>query len=187
MRCRSARRLIPLHSGSDLPLSKAGALERHLAECATCCEELDAYRHTRQVLLSVREEDVQASGIWASLAPRLEAVDAAQRLQKPWYRRPQATVWAGRAAAAVLVLAATPFLLQQLSNSGLGPNPEDVPNGDGAPVVVMEQERKGPGLTPVDPAGEELFKLLGGFERMPENQQRPRVGFASHKPGADQY
>ena len=143
MNCRAARELLPLHSGHDLDLPEARELEAHLADCSECHSELDAFRETRNILLDVRESDVEASGIWQALAPRLEAVDAARHLQRPWYRRPSGVL---RIAAALLVLASLPFLLPDPTQPGgdAGRNAVDfavgAPGGSGGLIEVPASE-----------------------------------------------
>ncbi|MFQ5749289.1 MAG: anti-sigma factor family protein, partial [Planctomycetota bacterium] len=110
MNCRSAKRLLPLHCGGDLPLPKAERLGQHLSGCPACRRELEAYRSMRRFLAPLREEaPLLAPGLWDRLEPRLEAVDAAMQLRRPWYRRSGVVT---SLAAGFLGVVLLPFLLR---------------------------------------------------------------------------
>ncbi|MHC5037187.1 MAG: anti-sigma factor family protein [Planctomycetota bacterium] len=49
MKCKKARKLIPLHVGGDLP-DPPPALEKHLGQCPECQKEWDALSAMRRVL-----------------------------------------------------------------------------------------------------------------------------------------
>jgi putative zinc finger protein len=48
--CRAARRLLPLFAGGDLKAAKASAVADHLAACAACRAEEDAFAAARSLL-----------------------------------------------------------------------------------------------------------------------------------------
>ncbi len=107
MNCRTVRRLLPLHSGRDLAARRAVAVEAHLAACPACREELARWDGIRAEIRAARPAGVTASGVWERIAPRLDAIDAAARLRRPWYRRPGP--WLGGVAAVLLVALALDF------------------------------------------------------------------------------
>lgn len=160
MNCRAATELLPLHVGHDLSIGEARDLEMHLNGCTGCTTEMERFRESRNALLSARDDSVEASGIWQALAPRLEAIDAARQIQRPWYRRPAGIA---RVAAALLVLAAVPFVLP------MGEGALDAPGGEpagpelydlaledaGAPVLAESESGE---LVPA--SNEELLRFL---------------------------
>lgn len=103
MNCRAALPLLPLHAGGDLGPARTADLELHLAGCPSCVREFAAYAELRS-MLAATHTPLPAAGLWDVLAPRLDAVDAARRLRRPWYRSP----WPYSAAAAILLLVFLP-------------------------------------------------------------------------------
>lgn len=113
MNCRVASRLLPLHAGGDLGPGRSADLELHLAGCQSCCRELAAFAEVRSLLAAARAP-LPAGDLWDALAPRLDAVDAARRLRRPWYRSP----WPYSAAAAILLLLFLPPWVPNVSARG---------------------------------------------------------------------
>ncbi|HSB64025.1 MAG TPA: zf-HC2 domain-containing protein [Thermoanaerobaculia bacterium] len=50
MTCRAARRLLPLFAGGDLKAPRTGAVAGHVAACAACHAEVEAFRAARSLL-----------------------------------------------------------------------------------------------------------------------------------------
>ncbi len=50
MTCRAARRLLPLYVGGDLNEAKASAVAGHLAACAACRTEVEAFAEARSLM-----------------------------------------------------------------------------------------------------------------------------------------
>ncbi|KAA3610833.1 MAG: zf-HC2 domain-containing protein [Planctomycetota bacterium] len=144
MNCRTARKWMPLHCGGDLPLAKARALEEHVASCQTCHGELQTFRDSRGALLELRDEaDLNASGIWRTLEPRLDALEARQARILPWYRQPRRLA---QAAAVLVLVAAAPLMWPGLPSGG----EDGSTSGNGGLAELAGGN--GAGATPVMPA-----------------------------------
>lgn len=87
MSCNLPEELLALHAGGDLTVAEASQVETHIATCAPCAAELEAYRSAREALLEIREEEQPEVSLWSELDARLDAVDAAGRHRLPWFRR----------------------------------------------------------------------------------------------------
>jgi len=151
--CRHALRLIPLHAGGDLPAAQVAELELHLVGCGGCAGELQAFAELRAVVSSTRVP-APAGGLWGALDSRLDAVDAARRLRRPWYRSP----WLFSAAAAALALALVP---PWVPSAPAGAAPAD-PSRPGPAVMVASGTPGGAGgplLTPVSAPAEGLQQV----------------------------
>ncbi len=87
MSCNLPEELLALHAGGDLTVAEASQVETHIATCAPCAAELDAFRAARQALQGIRQESQPEISLWSELDARLDAVDAAGRHRLPWFRR----------------------------------------------------------------------------------------------------
>lgn len=171
MNCRGTRNRLPLHAGDDLAAAEAAAVQAHLQACPPCAREAERYAAARAELRAAVPASARPEpSLWASLEPRLAAVDAAARQRLPWYRR---TAW-WSAAAAVLVAGITVPLYWGGSD---GPGPATGPAGNAAMssglVVNAGHGAQPGGLIPV-PASE-LQRLLGSFVREGSTAPSPVV------------
>jgi hypothetical protein len=97
MSCSEWEERIALHAGGDLSPVDAEAVERHVAECATCQELLSGLRQSEELLRGAHAEPVD-SAHYAAVRARVMSELAGER--RPWWR--QAWVY-GLVAAAVLL------------------------------------------------------------------------------------
>lgn len=118
MTCRRMSELIPLHSGGDLSLGEAAEVESHLVGCPACASLAASHRTARaQLQDSLGSVEPVPPGLWAEIEPRLDAVDAAQRLSAP--RRRNLFLGMGLMTAAASIA----FFLPALLSSFQGPAP----------------------------------------------------------------
>lgn len=137
MSCNLPEELLALHAGGDLTVAEASQVESHIAKCAPCAAELDAYRSARQALLEIRDEPQPEVSLWSELDARLDAVDAAGRHRLPWFRR---FGFAPVMMSAAALLLAVVFYPDPISPTGLG----EGDSMDGPPVVADVEPRLRP-------------------------------------------
>lgn len=83
MRCRRARKILPLLAGGDLSPNKASRLERHLSSCPACRAELGELRASLEAVKSEARADTAPAwdeSNWAGLTRRIAAEPAPRRL-----------------------------------------------------------------------------------------------------------
>jgi len=107
--------LIPLHAGGDLSLGEAAEVESHLVGCPACSNLAASHRTARaQLQDSLGSTEPAFHGLWAEIEPRLDAVDAAQRLARPHRRN---LFWGmGLITAAASIVLFLPALLSSFQS-----------------------------------------------------------------------
>jgi|SaaInl4_150m_RNA_FD_contig_51_1137085_length_1799_multi_3_in_0_out_0_2 hypothetical protein len=121
MSCNLPEELLALHAGGDLTVAEASQVESHIATCAPCAAEIEAYRSARHALLEIREESQPEISLWTELDARLDAVDAAGRHRLPWFRR---------FGFAPVMMTAAALLLAVVFYPDPTANPTDLGQGD---------------------------------------------------------
>ncbi len=120
MNCRDCQQLLPLHVGGDLLADQVPGLDLHLADCSDCH---GAMQDLRRSFLALRDAapTPPVGGLYAQIAPRLDAVDATERFRSaPWRR------FAPWAAAAALLVASFVWLPKLDLNPGRPADPSSL-------------------------------------------------------------
>ncbi len=137
MSCNLPEELLALHAGGDLTVAEASQVETHIAKCAPCAAELEAFRAARLALQEIREEAQPEVSLWAELDARLDAVDAAGRHRLPWFRRFN---FAPVMMSAAALLLAVVFYPEGKDNIGTGDEPVI------STTPVLDNDLEEPGL-----------------------------------------
>jgi len=153
-----SRRLSAYLDGELSPL-RAGAVERHVARCATCASRLKGLRRTQAALRAAPPSASPAEG-WARLRERMTAPSGARAWVAP-RRRPLA--WGIAAAAGILVLAAAALYL--------GAGPEGRARARGATSFVTTADLVGEDHVALSPSIELL--LAARHNGGPAAKERP--------------
>lgn len=126
MNCTQSRELLALYAGGELESTEAGAIEKHLQDCAGCRQFSDGLESNRALLRSLRRESVtpaSLSQMRANLFTQLQNPAAVlgwrlrlERFLLTGFRKPRYAVAAMAVAAVVSVT-----LLPQMREVAAGP------------------------------------------------------------------
>ena len=164
MTCGRMSELIPLHAGGDLSLGEAAEVKSHLVGCQGCASLVASHRTAlAQLQDSLGSTERVFPGLWAEIEPRLDAVDAAQRLSAPRHRN---LFWG---MGLVTVAASIALFLPALLSSFQGPAASLVENEVQAAVPLRP-------LLPIAVASAIQAQSRLGF------RQRGQLASTSHSP-----
>lgn len=151
MTCRSVRRLLPLAARpGDLAGAKAAKVAAHVAGCAACRSELEAYR---SAIDGVRRLDEAAARSWSAPAWSAAVRRAIAGTPRPAAARPKLALRTALVAAAGILLVAVIGLVFFLNKSPLRRGEVLEARAAGAPPEISAPAayESAPGETP-DPA-----------------------------------
>lgn len=151
MTCRSVRRLLPLAARpGDLAGAKAAKVAAHVAGCAACRSELEAYR---SAIDGVRRLDEAAARSWSAPAWSAAVRRAIAGTPRPAAARPKLALRTALVAAAGILLVAVIGLVFFLNKSPLRRGEVLEARAAGAPpeISAPAAHESAPGETP-DPA-----------------------------------
>lgn len=148
MRCRRARRMLPLLVGGEIRGRRAEILDFHVRRCVRCREKLASYESARQSLFRLKGARTgPGPDLWPEIRQRLGGPPVAARRRV----RPVA-VWAAAVAATLLI--------------ALGIGRLDRPSGSASTVVeegvALAPDLPEPASEPVSPGdGEYPLQQVG--------------------------
>jgi hypothetical protein len=147
--CEKMKELLPLFSGGDVEENERIAVEGHLAVCAECARESEAYIKARKELSFLREGPMPEVDLWSGVSAKLF----------PQKKGPSRLEWIVRYAAVVVMGLGIGFLVMTGSSS---PSEETPVSSQSESISVVDS---GEGML-----GEADFAGTGG-------RARKRFGF----------
>ena len=158
MTCAGVREALPLYVGGDLSVSEAAQVQQHLNQCSSCEHEWQTFQAAHADLLSLTPSSLsEPLPLWAAVEERLSAVDAVQRHQRPFWRKPVA--WTSLAAAMLLALLPTLLSGDVSPDLSLPSMPRSAHASD---LETLRQAPEGSALVPVPDAVLRDFLLNNG-------------------------
>ena len=81
--------MIPLYAGGDIALGETAKVRHHLSECSACTDLANSHEDARAGFaeFSASLADANSHNLWDNIEPRLDALDATMRLNRPRRRR----------------------------------------------------------------------------------------------------
>lgn len=137
MRCRRARRMLPLLAGGEIRGRRAEILDLHVRRCRRCREELARYEASRRSLFRLKgARSGAAPDLWPEIRRRIEgSPEPSRRRVRPW-----GVAAAALAAALVIGVAFVDFRAP--------PPPAPAVPGEG---VALAPDAPAPDARPVSP------------------------------------
>lgn len=144
MKCDEVRAATPDYLTSELEARATSAIEGHMAECASCREELQGLSETWARLRVMDEEARPSPALRARFYTMLEAYprdpEPESRRMVPERPTPRFWEWGLRPAAALLILAAGVALGTRLKGGSSTPSPEGDLARMGKEIASLRQQ-----------------------------------------------
>lgn len=179
MRCKSVRIMISASLDGELSLRERSALDRHLASCASCAQEVEKLARVREIMSGWADEE-PSPWLAANFAERLARFQQEKTASKSG--RLSRWVFGTAVTGAAVTLVLVGFFVHGLIQQGFTPtrheSPPRISQRDDAPVATHEGTMR----------QQEPRRATSEHESRPRNQQtaqltREESGGARHHAG----